>query len=222
MREFTKVSSSLHNSEKFRSLGRDYTSKYIYTYLLTCPHANSSGCFDLKAAYACDDLDMDLIQYRDGIETLSKAGLVKVEKDKNTVLITKWLDHNPPVNQKHAIGMITQIKTVSSDELFCKRFHEIVQIIKIKGFDRDRSVRASIDTVSIRYANGISTRPDQYHYLDLNQTTTKLDLNLDLPEFGQKALALAPNGGSYAPLNKDSPSHALVALVAGRKKEGGL
>lgn len=205
MREFTKVSASLHNSEKFRSLGRNYEAKYLYTYLLTCPHSNSSGCFDLKPAYACDDLDMDVKQYRDGIETLSKAFLISIETGKNTIFISNWLSHNPPVNQKHAIGMLAQLKTVSSDSLFRKRLAEIITILNDRGFYKDRAVAACVNTLSIRYQDGIETTTTKTstETRDLDQTTTKTIPDLNLSVSAQSALSppAAKRGGS-APLEE--------------------
>lgn len=177
MRDFSKVSPTLHNSVKFRSLKDNFAAKCIYHYLITCPHGNSAGCFDLRDGYACDDNDMELKQYRDCIDTLSKAGLIEVDEVTKTVLITNHMEFNAPANAKHAVGMLAQLGKVSSDRLFSKRFQEIEEIIREKKFDRDASIRAAFDTHSKRYGDGIATRdqdqrprPDREGDQTLDQT----------------------------------------------------
>jgi hypothetical protein len=139
---------------------------------------------------------MDTETYRNNIDTLCKVGLIEVEAGKNTVFIVNWLAHNGPANPKHAIGMITQLKSASSDKLFCKRFEELIQIIKTKKFDKEQAVRAIIETVSQRYQNGIATetRPETR---DQDGDQTRPRPNLDLREITQTALRSAfANGQS--------------------------
>lgn len=175
MRDFSKVSPTLWKSKKFRSV-ESIEARYVYGYLLTCPHGNSAGCFDLHPMYACADLGLSEIQYLDCINTLSKAGLIECDDVENTVLITNWLEFNEPANAKHAAGILLQLDQVSSTKLKAAAFHGLRECIVRKKFDREHFVRNaiqkilySIDTVSspeteteteTEIETEIETRPD--------------------------------------------------------------
>jgi hypothetical protein len=207
MREFSKVSTTLHGSRKFSSLGRDYIAKYVYQYILANSHVNSAGCYDLKDGYACEDMDMDIIPYRNAIDTLCKASLIEFDKDTKTVFICQCLDHWSPSNAKMAAGMLSQLQKASSDSLFCKRYEELITVIKEKKFDRDVAVRNANDTVWKRYQECIPTRPDQTETGDQTQTTdqTETILDLDLREKAQKAESppATLSGGGHPPSSDD-------------------
>ena len=205
MRDFSKVSPTLHNSVKFRSLRDNFAAKCIYHYLITCPHGNSAGCFDLRDGYACDDNDMELKQYRDCIKTLSKAGLIEVDEVTKTVLITNHMEFNSPANAKHAVGILSQLARVSSDGLFLKRYQEIDEVIRAKKFDRDSSVRAAYDTHAKRYHDCIATldqdqRPDR----EGDQTETIPETREESSRTPRSAVA-ALTGDGLAALGKGEP-----------------
>ncbi len=170
MREFCKVSPTVWRSKKFRSLP-NIEARHVYLYLLTCPHANASGCFDIHPMYAAADLGLSDIQFRDCINTLSEAGLLEWDDAENTVLIGNWVEFNGPQNPKHALGILSQLAQVSSDTLKGKAFQDLYAEISRKKFDREASVRKAMDTLFEPYRNGIATRQDG------DKTETRLDLD---------------------------------------------
>jgi hypothetical protein len=172
MREFSKVSPTVWRSKKFRSLP-GIEERHVYLYLLTCPHANASGCFDIHPLYAAADLGLSDIQFRDCIHTLSEAGLIEWDEAENTVLIGNWVEFNGPQNPKHALGILSQLAQVSSDTLKGKAFQDLYAEIARKKFDREASVRKAMDTLFEPYRNGIATRQDG----DKTETETRLDLD---------------------------------------------
>ena len=170
MREFCKVSPTVWRSKKFRSLP-NIEARHVYLYLLTCPHANASGCFDIHPMYAAADLGLSDIQFRDCINTLSEAGLLEWDDAENTVLIGNWVEFNGPQNPKHALGILSQLAQVSSDTLKGKAFQDLYAEISRKKFDREASVRKAMDTLFEPYRSGIATRQDG------DKTETRLDLD---------------------------------------------
>ncbi len=54
MTEYSKVQNRIWNSKTFLQLNED--SKFLWLYLLTCPHGNIVGLFVLKPGYAQEDL----------------------------------------------------------------------------------------------------------------------------------------------------------------------
>ena len=59
---YSKVQSTLFNSEKFRKLN-DFQ-KNVYVYLLISPHGNSAGFYKLNEGYAAVDLDCTMQRYK--------------------------------------------------------------------------------------------------------------------------------------------------------------
>ena len=178
MRDFSKVSPSVWRSKKYRSLG-SMEAQHVYLYLLTCPHGNSAGCFDLHPMYACADLGMTEIQYLDCIERLCLAGLIEWDAGENTVLIVNWLEFNAPANAKHAIGILSQLGQASSEKLKAKVFHEIRADVITRKFDREAFVRNAIEVFSKLYGDGIptetETRPETERETETRPDQTKTE-----------------------------------------------
>jgi hypothetical protein len=157
MREFSKVSPTVWKSRKFSKLP-NIEARHVYLYLLTCPHGNSAGCFDLVPGYACADLGMTEIEYRRAIDTLSKADLVRLDEDENTILIVNWEEFNAPTNYKHAIGLLTQLDRATSVALKQLALNTFLPIFAKKGFDKEKALMSLIDSLSIAYGKGIATK----------------------------------------------------------------
>lgn len=154
MRDFSKVSPSLWKSKKFRALPDD-AARLVYVYLLTCPHGNSAGCFDLDPAYACTDLRMPEKAYRKAIESLKSVGLVDFDSIENTIYLVNWATFNEPTNAKHAIGLLTQLNQASCVRLKVKALADFEEVIHTKGFDNLEALRKTIDSLTIDYREGI-------------------------------------------------------------------
>lgn len=224
MRDFSKVAPSIWRSKKFRALKSD-DARMIYFYLLTCPHGNSAGCFDMLEGYACADMGMVSQRYQDGLQSLVEVGLIEFDQTENTVLITNWLEFNAPANPKHAIGILSQLGQASSEALKTKRFQELNALVQAKKFDREQSVRAAfgvfldcIETVS-------PPRPDrdQTKTETGDQTETKTRPDLDLRENLRPALrapatltggTLAPVGGKTTTPNPADELQAMYDQIA--------
>lgn len=160
MRQFSKVYSTLWTSKKFASL-TDQFDKLVYLYIVTGPHANSSGCYDLKAGYACADLECEPEAYRKAIDSLSISGLIETEKGTNTVLITNWMTFNEPTNPKHALGVFTQLEAATSETLKSKRAQELMAVLEAKKYYHDKACGEALHRLSEAYRNTLDqTRPD--------------------------------------------------------------
>ena len=164
MRDFSKVSPSIWRSKKFRAT-KDPMCKMVYLYLLTCPHGNSAGCFDIDPLYASADLETTPEAFREAINRLCEVGLIEWDGDENTVWIVQWEEFNKPTNPKHAAGLLSQLEQASSEKLKSKCFHAFMPIFKASQFDRDAVLRKAIDSFLGLYPKPIITkterRPDQ-------------------------------------------------------------
>ena len=104
MREFSKISPALWHSQRFNTLPSD-DGRYLYLYFLTCEHQNSAGCYRISDGYACDDLQWPLERYLKARSQLITADLIAFDNVCRVVMICRWFKHNPPMNEKHLIGI---------------------------------------------------------------------------------------------------------------------
>ncbi len=184
MRDFSKVSPTLWRSRKFKAL-TDETAKLAYLYLLTCPHGNSAGCFDLPTMYACADLDIKEAAYLKALDALIKVGLVEYDQDDETVLLVNWATFNVPTNAKHAMGLLDQLDQASSISLKSAALKDFQKAIHAKGFDEVEALAKAMDRLSIAYLEAMERvsppRPDQ------TETRDQTERETDAPQ------ALAPS-----------------------------
>ncbi len=116
MRDFSKVSPQIWDSERFRNLPDDSV-RLAYLYLLSNGHQNSIGCYRLPSAYACADLDWPAAKFEIVEKALVDATLVDVDFGTREVWIPLWFKHNPPTNPKHAQGAFRLVDKIISTRL---------------------------------------------------------------------------------------------------------
>jgi hypothetical protein len=217
MREFSKVSPTIWKSQKFKRLP-DLESRHVYLYLLSCPHGNSSGCFDLHPMYAAADLDMLPEVYAKAIGSICEVGLIEFDKAFNTVRIVNWEAFNEPTNPKHAHGLLVQLRVASSEVLRGKAFHAFLQVFRRKKYDTDASLRKAIDSYLKAYPEPIATETR-----DQDQTKTKTETRPDQtrPETREtssrsatRPLATLPGGG-LSPAARDVDPETLYEALGG-------
>lgn len=222
MRGFSKVYSNLWGSSKFNAL-TDNQAKLAYLYLLTSPHSNSSGCFDIKLGYAMADLNFSEHEYRMSIDSLAIAGLIEVENGYATTLITNWVEFNEPMNAKHALSVLTHLNAAASITLKTKRAQEFIVAIDAKKQCRDLTCGAALERLCQPYRIGIDTvfAPKTLD-TDLDKDHT---LNLDARENSRPPLravaALTGDdaSGSRGNEEKDNVSHLLKTNFLQRKSQ---
>jgi len=172
MRDFSKVAPNVWKSRKFWLLPDD-TARLAYLYLLTSPHANSVGCYDLNPVYACGDLRWTEAAYRKAIDSLSEVGLIEFDAAENTVRITNWIKFNAPMNPKHALGMLAALDQASSARLKLNQLNEIRDAI---SFIDSKVLAKGIDTLSKQYRNSIDTKTEtDQTETDQNETETEME-----------------------------------------------
>lgn len=137
-REFSKVSPAVWRSGRFISLDAD--AMILHFYFMTCEHQNSAGCFRIPDGYASTDLSCELARYVQCRDELIKAGLICFDDETSEVFVHRWFKHNPPMNDKHAIGTRLIIERIESDEIREKveaEFQEVDERRKGNGTQSD-------------------------------------------------------------------------------------
>lgn len=178
MRDFTKVSPSIWRSRKFRGLPND-KARLAYLYVLTCPHGNSAGCFDLHPMYAAADLHWEEMTFVEALQSLEKASLIEMDWAENTLLIVNWETFNEPTNPRHAQGILAQLLQASSDSLKAKAFHRFLKSFRARGFDRDKALRDAIQSLLKDYPETIPTETETKREME-TERETRPDKDLDL------------------------------------------
>jgi hypothetical protein len=153
------VRRSLWGSERFISVPDD-PARYLYLYLLTCPHQTSSGCFVLKEAYALADLDMagadwTAAKYRKAKAALITSGLIMADDATGEILITRWWKDNSPNNESWFGGARKQCEAISSGDLRIAALEALEACWA--GFNAGRS-QAAATSLSHRMTPGVPRR----------------------------------------------------------------
>ncbi|HEV2898017.1 MAG TPA: hypothetical protein VGX71_09330 [Pseudaminobacter sp.] len=113
-REFSKVSPAVWRSGRFARLECS-TAQVLYLYFLSCEHQNSAGCFRLPDGYACSDLGWLPPKYTESRAKLVSVELVSFDPATAEIYVDRWFKHNPPMNDKHALGTRRIIEAIESD-----------------------------------------------------------------------------------------------------------
>lgn len=118
---YSKVQSTLFNSDKFRELNE--FEKNVYVYLLICPHGNSAGFYLLREGYAITDLDCTMQKYKSALEKIATVGLIEV--DGEIIFIRQFLKFNPYTNDSHAKGSEKEIRDFRTSNLYAMFYKEV-------------------------------------------------------------------------------------------------
>ena len=116
MRQYSKVSTSIWGSQKFRDLPTDRDRLY-YHYCLSCRHQNSAGVFLLPDEYAVADLYWSADDVSLAREALIASGLIHYDGSTREVFVDGWFKFNPACNDRHAKGVDGYIEQTRSDDL---------------------------------------------------------------------------------------------------------
>ena len=108
MRDYGLVHNTFWSSPTTADLDSD--AKVLALYLLTSPHTTTSGAFRLPDAYACEDLRWDAKRFRNSLETISRAGFVKVDEATRWVWIVNFAKFNKPANPNIRKAAIKQVQ----------------------------------------------------------------------------------------------------------------
>ena len=213
MRQYSKISPTIWRSKKFRKLESD-DARLAYFYLITCPHSNSAGCFDLPLVYGGADLGWQTERFGKAIDRLSSVGLIRFDGDENTVLIENWAKFNPPTNAKHALGLISELEAASSDDLKSVASQCFSDLLAEKSFKGDIDILRNID----RKLKAMAKPIDSLSPLDRDKTITDTRLHGTETETRENraadCAAATPDGAARPPLGLKKTSDELKALEA--------
>ena len=122
--------------------------KYFYLYLLTSPHANISGCYELSIKQAANELGYS----KDTVEHLidrfmNVHKVIDYNKENKEILIHKWGKHHWTSSDKYLVALKKKVALIKTEKF--KKYLEFVISRFEDGYD--------IDMVWIPYQYGTDT-----------------------------------------------------------------
>ena len=117
--------------------------KYFYLYLLTNPHTNLIGCYEVSLKQMSDETGYNKDTVERLLTRMSEVhNVIRYNKQTKEVYLINWSKHNWTKSVKLDKPLLSQISTVK-DSFFKQELTELFNLRK--------------DTVSIRYPYGIDT-----------------------------------------------------------------
>ena len=122
--------------------------KYFYLYLLTSPHANISGCYELSIKQAANELgySKDTVEHLIDI-FMNVHKVIDYNKENKEILIHKWGKHHWTSSDKYLVALKKKVALIKTEKF--KKYLEIVVSRFEDGCD--------IDMVWIPYQYGTDT-----------------------------------------------------------------
>jgi hypothetical protein len=116
LRTFGKLESSFWRNPKTKRL--DDQSKLLLTYLFSCQHGNSIGCFVLPLGYISADLGWPTERVSELVSELVRKGFIERDEETELTRIVGWFGHNYIENSNVAKGVIKTLGTLPRGPVF--------------------------------------------------------------------------------------------------------
>jgi len=110
MSRYGKIESGFWQNPRVRELSE--RGRYLLTYLLSCPHGNSAGCFVLRNGYIADDLAWPSERVAETISELSRNGFIERDDKSFLLRIVGWWGHNTIENPNVAKHVAKEINAL--------------------------------------------------------------------------------------------------------------
>lgn len=122
--------------------------RYFYLYLLTNPHTNLCGCYEISIKQMANEMGYDVKKVDKLIERFSSIhNLIRYSKTGRELLIFHWSKYNWTSSEKFRKPLLQEIQNVKTDS-----FREYL----LKMFNGE-NVKYGIDTVSGKEEYGMDT-----------------------------------------------------------------
>lgn len=135
--------------------------RYFYLYLLTNPHTNLCGCYEISIKQMANEMGYDAKKVGKLIDRFSSIhNLIRYSQSGRELLIFHWSKYNWTSSEKFRKPLLQEIQNIKTDD-----FREYL----LKLFDGE-NVKYGIDTVSGKEKYGINT-----DCMDTTDTVTDTD-----------------------------------------------
>ena len=122
---FTKIDGLLWNDAKFNKLSNE--SRFMFMYLVTCPHRNMIGLYSLPKIYIQYSMHLSEDAIDKSLKELKDNGFATYDDEAETVLVNNFIKHNPLDNPNMVKGAVKSIRTIPKTQLIFK----LIDILKV-------------------------------------------------------------------------------------------
>lgn len=106
--KYRRVNPQVWNDEKFLALSND--AKLVWTYLLTCPEANSIGLYNVNLGEVAKKLHFKLETIMTMISDFGELGMAFFDEPISLIWLPKWIFHDPPDGTNQLKGYIATVQ----------------------------------------------------------------------------------------------------------------
>ncbi|MER9438059.1 hypothetical protein [Mesorhizobium sp. L2C084A000] len=107
-------------------------SHHFYVYLLTSPYQTSGGCCQLPDAHAIAESRLNEKQLSLARTVLIEDRFVIYDPKTEEYFIIDWFKDNPPMGEKHRLGVIMQIDKIVSKRVRGAALSELERLCPVK------------------------------------------------------------------------------------------
>jgi len=185
---YQRIYTQIWFDEKFTTLSEN--AKFLFLYLLTCPHSNALGIFVLPKGYICEDLGWSMERLNKPFAELLSQGFILYDERVKLICIKNHLKHNPIENQNQVKSAKKILEQLPKSSLFLtileqlnKEYHKPLRELLQERYSKpETETETYTETekekdIYIAPSNGNSSEPepikpeDVFIHLPLNDGT---------------------------------------------------
>ncbi|RTL19668.1 MAG: hypothetical protein EKK55_18985 [Rhodocyclaceae bacterium] len=151
-RKFGVIDAGFWRSRKLK--GASDQTRLLCVYLISCPHGNSVGLFNIPLAYIQADLGWSEKQVRIQVSELVSRRILEFDFEYDLARFVGWWRHNPIDNGKHAVAVVRQMRELRCDsDVFRNHYKALAayaresgkQYLAVLGQENDAGLDTGID-----------------------------------------------------------------------------
>lgn len=143
--------------------------KYFYLYLLTNPHTNLCGCYEISKKQMCTELGYSIETLLTLLERFEKKlNVIRISHKTNEILLLNWYKYNWTTSPKFRKPLINEINRIKEPE-FQKYLKKIEQSTSGYGIDTNCIDTTVTVTDTVIYTNNSN-------YINNSNTNNSIDI----------------------------------------------
>ena len=175
---YQRIHSQIWTDEKFRKLSED--AKFLFIYIITCPHSNTIGVFVLPKKYIECDLDWSDKRLAKPFAELLHKQLILFDETDNLIAIVNHLKHNPIENENQAKSAAKILESLPKSSLFINIKEYFDKPYHKPLLERLGERYAKPITIAVSLTEALSLSLTEKETVSLTEATKKKELTVNL------------------------------------------
>jgi len=152
--QYQKVSCQIWYDEKFTKLDQD--ARYLWLYLVTCPHKNVLGMFVLPKGYIREDTGMTEGAFARAWQGVTESAMILYDENARTIWIRNHFRHNPIYGPNQAKAAKVELDTLPKTSLFSEYNEHLKELGGSYTFLSEHIEKTRLNTQAHKGGNGIA------------------------------------------------------------------